>query len=43
MRTGSGADWADGKNFEVDDLLNRVGCKIIIFSFTIDMIYTTQP
>lgn len=43
MRTGSGVDWADGKDSEVDDLLNRVGCNIIIFSFTIDMIHTTQP
>lgn len=43
MWTGTGVDWADGKDFDVDDLLNRVGCNIIIFSFTIDMIYTTQP
>lgn len=43
MWTGTGADWADGKDSEVDDLLNRVGCNIIIFSFTIDMIHTTQP
>ena len=43
MRTGSGVDWADGKDSEVDDLLNRVGCNIIIFSVFVCCLPQDRP